>query len=84
MKEIGSFEAKTHLSRLLEEVAAGAEYVITRRGAPVAKLIPVRPDESGSSKAAAARIKQLRSSLAARGCVVTREEIRSWITEGRR
>jgi prevent-host-death family protein len=35
-------EAKTHLSRLLEDVAAGEEIVITRRGEEVASLVPVR------------------------------------------
>ena len=40
MKEIGTFEAKTHLSALLDEVARGVEVVITRRGVAVARLIP--------------------------------------------
>ncbi len=37
---IGAFEAKTHLSRLLEEVREGAVLTITVRGKPVAKLVP--------------------------------------------
>ena len=40
MKEVGTFEAKTHLSALLDEVARGAEVVITRRGVAVARLVP--------------------------------------------
>lgn len=36
-------EAKTHLSRLLEEVAAGAEVVIAKAGKPVARLVPIVP-----------------------------------------
>ena len=36
---VGVHEAKTHLSRLLEDVAAGEEVVITRRGAPAARLV---------------------------------------------
>jgi prevent-host-death family protein len=43
MKEIGTFEAKTHLSSLLDEVARGAEVVITRRGIAVARLVPAVP-----------------------------------------
>lgn len=39
-KSVGVHEAKTHLSRLLEDVAAGEEVVITRRGEAVASLIP--------------------------------------------
>lgn len=40
MKTVGSYEAKTHLSRLLDEVAKGEEITITKHGAPVAVLIP--------------------------------------------
>ncbi len=41
MKSVATHEAKTHLSRLLTEIAAGEEYVITRGRTPVARLIPV-------------------------------------------
>jgi prevent-host-death family protein len=41
-KSVGVHEAKTQLSRLLEDVAAGEEVVITRRGEEVATLVPVR------------------------------------------
>lgn len=34
-------EAKTHLSRLLDRVAAGEEVVIAKAGVPVARLVPV-------------------------------------------
>lgn len=39
-KSVGVHEAKTHLSRLIEAVAAGEEVVITRRGEAVASLGP--------------------------------------------
>jgi prevent-host-death family protein len=42
-KSVGIHQAKTHLSRLLEDVAAGEEVVITRRGEAVATLVPVQP-----------------------------------------
>ncbi|NED79285.1 type II toxin-antitoxin system Phd/YefM family antitoxin [Streptomyces sp. SID11233] len=35
-------EAKTHLSRILEQVATGEEVVISRAGEPVAKVVPLR------------------------------------------
>lgn len=35
---IGAFEAKTHLSQLLERVEAGEAFIITRHGKPVARL----------------------------------------------
>lgn len=48
MRSVGAFEAKTHLSRLLDDVAKGETIAITRRGVPVAVLAPPgkvqRPD----------------------------------------
>jgi len=38
-KSVGVHEAKTHLSRLLEDVAAGEEVVILRRGVPAARIV---------------------------------------------
>ncbi|MEW5983169.1 MAG: type II toxin-antitoxin system prevent-host-death family antitoxin [Acidobacteriota bacterium] len=35
--------AKTHLSRLVDQVAGGAEVVIAKAGKPVARLVPYRP-----------------------------------------
>jgi prevent-host-death family protein len=36
---VGAFEAKTHLSTLLDRVAGGEEVVITKHGRPIARLI---------------------------------------------
>ena len=36
-------EAKAHLSRIIDEVAAGAEVIIAKDGKPIAKLIPITP-----------------------------------------
>jgi prevent-host-death family protein len=41
MKSIGAFEAKTHLSDLLERVSRGEKITITRHGVPTALLVPV-------------------------------------------
>ncbi|MEU1347344.1 type II toxin-antitoxin system Phd/YefM family antitoxin [Streptomyces sp. NPDC005775] len=35
-------EAKTHFSRILEQVATGEEVVISKAGEPVAKVVPLR------------------------------------------
>jgi prevent-host-death family protein len=43
MKTVNVHEAKTHLSRLLEEVEAGQEVVIARAGRPVARLTALQP-----------------------------------------
>ncbi len=40
MTEIGAFEAKNTLGRLLDRVENGDEIVITRHGKPIARLVP--------------------------------------------
>jgi prevent-host-death family protein len=77
MREIGAFEAKTHLSELLAEVEAGASVIITRRGKPVARLVPVT---EASDRLAAIRTLQ-RLGAAVR---MSTEEILAARDEGRR
>lgn len=43
MTRVTVHEAKTHLSRLLEEVEKGGEVVISRRDKPIARLVPIEP-----------------------------------------
>lgn len=58
--EIGTFEAKNRLSELLDKVELGEEIVITRRGRPVAKIVPVtRPPDAERARLAAQRIREL-------------------------
>lgn len=40
MHTVGVFEAKNRLTALLDEVEGGGEVLITRRGKPVARLVP--------------------------------------------
>ncbi len=40
MHTVGAFEAKTHLSKLLDRVAKGERIVIEKHGVPVAVLQP--------------------------------------------
>lgn len=40
--QVNVYEAKTHLSKLLERVEAGEEIVIARNGRPIAQLVPVQ------------------------------------------
>ncbi|MDR4496287.1 MAG: type II toxin-antitoxin system prevent-host-death family antitoxin [Nitrospirales bacterium] len=51
MKTVNVYEAKTHLSQLLDLAASGEEVVIARAGRPLAKLIPyqanVQPRKPG-------------------------------------
>lgn len=55
MKTVGSYEAKTHLPRLLDEVAKGETITITKHGVPVAQLVPPpdaqRPDVGAAIEA---------------------------------
>jgi prevent-host-death family protein len=44
MKQVNMHEAKTHLSRLVDEAAAGEEVVIAKAGRPLVKLVPYVPD----------------------------------------
>jgi prevent-host-death family protein len=44
--KINIHQAKTHLSRLVEDVAGGAEVLIAKGGRPMARLVPLRRDET--------------------------------------
>ena len=77
---IGSFEAKTHLSELLDRVEAGEEVTITRHGSPVAQLVPVRKKSSREERRAA--ISSIRS-LAAQN-TLGEIKIKDLVAEGRR
>lgn len=57
MKHVGSYQAKTHLSQLLDTVEAGESVVITRNGRPAARLVPVS-SESSDVAAVIAEMKQ--------------------------
>lgn len=59
MDTIGAFEAKTHLSALLERVARGESFTITRHGKPVAQLVPAQQRDPERTKAAIRRMKEI-------------------------
>ena len=42
LRRLNLYEAKTHLSSLVDEAAAGAEIIIAKAGRPLAKLVPFR------------------------------------------
>ena len=48
MQTVSLFDAKTHLSGLIEQIVSGAETEITiaRHGRPVARLVPVPPADT--------------------------------------
>lgn len=40
-KSVGTFEAKTHFTKIISQVIAGEEVIISRRGKNVAKIVPI-------------------------------------------
>ena len=44
--KINIHEAKTHLSRLVEDVASGSEILIAKGGRAMARLVPLRRDDT--------------------------------------
>lgn len=84
MKHVGIFEAKTNLSRLIEQVEKGQQVTITRNGKPVAKLVRARaeltPEQIAERKEAIKRLQEIASRLKINA---TQEEIKAWINEGR-
>ena len=85
MKQVGIFEAKTHLSSLLDAVEQGDEITITRHGKPVAKLVQIK-DELTADEIAARRqaIRNLRKLARDLQTCASPAELKSWIDEGRR
>jgi prevent-host-death family protein len=60
MTEVGVFEAKNKLSELLDRVERGEHVTITRRGKPVARLVPpAGARDVEKARAAARRIREL-------------------------
>lgn len=79
MRSIGAYEAKTHLPRLLEEVASGERITITKHGVPVAVLVPPGVVRDIDVDAFMARMRAFRT-----GNVLGEVTIRELIDEGRR
>jgi len=60
MITVGAIEAKTHLSMLLDRVAAGEEVVITKHGKPVARLVSAQVLDTERVSTAYEQLKVLR------------------------
>ncbi len=78
-QEIGAYEAKTHLPRMLREVTAGGRFRITQRGKPVADLVPIQQVATLSPEDVARRMRAFAARRSGRTDVV----IRDLIEEGR-
>jgi len=79
MPEIGAYEAKTHLPKLLERVEKGERFVITRHGQPVAELVPITMRDPDRIRHAIDSLRAFQSSHSLGGL-----SVRELIDEGRK
>jgi prevent-host-death family protein len=79
MRRIGAYEAKTHLPRLLDEVAQGEAITITKHGVAVAVLGPASAQAAMTAAEAIAGLRAFRRDHPLDGL-----SIRELIDEGRR
>jgi prevent-host-death family protein len=77
---VGAFDAKTHLSDLLDRVARGERITITRHGVPAAMLVPV---DDGKRKLSHEEVVQGMRALRARVKPDTMT-VREMVNQGRR
>lgn len=76
MENIGSFEAKTKLSALLDAVLHGKEFLITRHGKPVARLVPAYNSDHNTASTVFDKINKIREKVASKGAILKKNE--SW------
>lgn len=76
---VGAYEAKTHLSGLLDKVARGERITITKHGVPVALLVPVEESLRPDLREAIERLKAFR-----RDRLLGDGDLRGLIDEGKR
>lgn len=67
MPEVGAYEAKTHLPKLLERIQKGERFVITKHGRPIAELVPVSRPDAESVRQTIKGIRAFREILRQRG-----------------
>ncbi len=79
MKTVGAYEAKTHLSKLLERVIKGERITITKHGVPVAVLEPFSSNRKADPEQVIIELRKFRDKHRLDGL-----SIRKMIDEGRR
>ena len=79
MRQVGVYDAKTHLARLLDEVERGETVTITRHGRPIAKLVPVSGPSKRTVEETIEAMREFRKRHPLRGL-----KIKDLIEEGRR
>jgi prevent-host-death family protein len=76
--DIGAYEAKTHLPALLEGVARGERFTITKHGRPIARLVPIERTGPDRRRESIGRLKLFRESQ------TLDVPVKQLISEGRR
>jgi prevent-host-death family protein len=79
MKSVGAYQAKTHLSGLLDEVSRGARISITRKGVPVAMMVPPSSRRKEDVAETIRKLKEIRKGITLGGI-----SVRELIDAGRR
>ena len=79
METVGAYEAKTHLSKLLERVLKGERITITKHGVPVAVLQPPDLEKNVDTQSVIIELRKFRNKNRLSGI-----SIRDMIEEGRR
>jgi prevent-host-death family protein len=79
MKTVGAYEAKAHLSRLLDKIRKGERFIITKHGTAVAVLQEAEQTEKADPASVIAEIRAFRERHSLGGVA-----IRELIEEGRR
>ncbi|MCE9501344.1 MAG: type II toxin-antitoxin system prevent-host-death family antitoxin [Leptospira sp.] len=75
---ISAFNAKTHLSEVLKKVEYGEKFIVTKRGKPVAKIIPISGISSFSSEFVIQKFQDIRKGI--KGKI----NIKEYIEDGRK
>jgi prevent-host-death family protein len=83
MDTVNLFDAKNRLSALVDQVEHGQEVTITRRGKPVARLVPIA-NQSQQGRNVAEKLRALRQGVAKRGESFAWDELKAYRDEGRR
>ena len=79
MENVGAYEAKTHLPKLLERVMKGERITITKHGVPVAVLQPPDTRKTVDTQSVIAELRNFRERQSLGGL-----SLRDMIEEGRR
>lgn len=81
MKTVAVIEARRRLTEILTAVEHGEEYTITKRGAPIARIIPAREVDPASLAEAEELITRIKTSR--KGSMLSEEEYREAVEEDR-